>query len=70
MLIGRGSGKWNMMMEQMQEMKTMKSTCLVADTIYDLTKQLEHFHTLYNVTHVVYYVFPDYCAAEVQYKIY
>ena len=46
----------------------INNTCLVADTIYELTKQLEHFHTLHNVTHVVYYIYPDYCAAEVQYK--
>ena len=46
----------------------IKHTCLVADTIYELTEQLEHFHTLHNVTYVVYYVFPDYCAAEMQFK--
>ena len=65
MIIGRGSGKWNMMMK---EIKTIKHTCLVADTIFELTEQLEHFNTLHNVTYVVYYIFPDYCAAEVQFK--
>ena len=46
----------------------MSRTVLVADTIFELTEQLEHFSTMHSVTHVVYYVYPEYCAAEIQYK--
>ena len=46
----------------------MKRTVLVADTIFELTEQLEHFNATHNVTHVVYYVYSDYCAAEIEFK--
>lgn len=46
----------------------MNKTVLVADTIFELIEQLEHFSNTHSVTHVVYYVYPEYCAAEIQYK--
>ena len=46
----------------------MNKTVLVADTIFELTEQLEHFSTTHSVTHVVYYVYPEYCAAEIKYN--
>lgn len=47
----------------------MEQTCLVADTIYELTEQLEEFYETHIVTYVTYYVYPEYCAAEVKYKL-
>lgn len=46
----------------------MNKAVLVADTIFELTEQLEHFNTIHSVVHVIYYVYPKYCAAEIKYN--
>lgn len=46
----------------------MNKAVLVADTIFELTEQLEYFNTIHSVAHVIYYVYPEYCAAEIKYN--
>lgn len=46
----------------------MNTICLMADTLYDLTAELEKFILENDVIHVVYRIYSEFCVAEVQYK--
>lgn len=68
MLIGRGSGKWNMMMEEIQETINRDFTVFRTKSICEMNKLIEEFGEFYEILDIVLHVKKDYVEAGIIYN--
>lgn len=68
MLIGRGSGKWNMMMEEIQESKNRDFTVFRAKSICEMNAMIEEFGEFYEILDIVLHIKKDYVEAGIIYN--
>jgi hypothetical protein len=68
MRIGRGSGKWNMMMEELQESINRDFTIFRTNTICEMNAIIEEFGEFYEILDIVLHIRKDYIEAGIIYN--
>lgn len=66
--IGRGSGKWNMIMEEMHELINRDFAVFRTNSICEMNAIIEEFGEFYEILDVIYHIRKDYVEAGIIYN--
>lgn len=66
--IGRGSGKWNMMMEEIHELINRNFTVFRTNSVSEMNAIIEEFGESHEILDVIYHIREDYVEAGIIYN--